>query len=59
MNTLHENSSKNVSEMLPEDLPSDVDDNMKMVILQEGLELLHNGTGKRIQNNFNKNIGIR
>ncbi|CAK1585368.1 unnamed protein product [Parnassius mnemosyne] len=39
-----ESNVKNLSELLPADLPSDIDDEMKMLILREGLELLHNGT---------------
>lgn len=37
----------NVNELLPKDLPSDIDDALKMRIVREGLELLHNGTGKK------------
>ncbi|XP_072932674.1 proto-oncogene tyrosine-protein kinase ROS [Epargyreus clarus] len=37
------NVTKNFSELSP-DLPSDIDDEMKMRILREGFELLHNGT---------------
>ncbi|CAH0586987.1 unnamed protein product [Chrysodeixis includens] len=39
-----ENITKNLSELLPANLPSDIDDKMKMRIAKEGLELLHNGT---------------
>ncbi|XP_063891749.1 proto-oncogene tyrosine-protein kinase ROS isoform X1 [Helicoverpa armigera] len=39
-----ENITKNLSDLLPANLPSDIDDKMKMRIAREGLELLHNGT---------------
>ncbi|KAJ8716622.1 hypothetical protein PYW07_003249 [Mythimna separata] len=40
----NDNITKNLSELLPANLPSDIDDKMKMRIAREGLELLHNGT---------------
>ncbi|XP_050679139.1 proto-oncogene tyrosine-protein kinase ROS-like isoform X2 [Leptidea sinapis] len=39
-----ENKTKNISKYLPSDLPPDVDDEMKMRIIREGLQLLHNGS---------------
>ncbi|XP_014362622.2 proto-oncogene tyrosine-protein kinase ROS isoform X1 [Papilio machaon] len=42
--TTEEISVKNYSELLPANLPSDIDDDMKIRIIREGLELLHNGT---------------
>lgn len=41
-----ENITKNLSELLPANLPSDIDDKMKMRVAREGWELLHNCTGK-------------
>lgn len=35
----------NISDMLPANMPDDVDESLKMQIAREGLELLHNGTG--------------
>ncbi|XP_041979738.1 proto-oncogene tyrosine-protein kinase ROS isoform X2 [Aricia agestis] len=44
-NYVEENITRNVSDLtLPQDLPSDVDPDMKMLIAREGLELLHNGS---------------
>ncbi|CAB3226870.1 unnamed protein product [Arctia plantaginis] len=40
----NDNMTRNISDLLPSDLPTDIDDNMKMRIAREGLELLHNGT---------------
>ncbi|XP_073955418.1 receptor protein-tyrosine kinase sevenless isoform X2 [Choristoneura fumiferana] len=40
----NDNMTKDISELLPSDLPSDVDEEMKQRIVREGLELLHNGT---------------
>lgn len=39
-----ENITKNLSELLPANLPSDIDDKMKMRVAREGWELLHNCT---------------
>ncbi|KAJ0183261.1 hypothetical protein K1T71_001237 [Dendrolimus kikuchii] len=39
-----DNGTKNISEMLLSDLMSDIDDDMKIRIVKEGLKLLHNGT---------------
>ncbi|CAH2047113.1 unnamed protein product, partial [Iphiclides podalirius] len=39
-----ENDVKNLSELVPPNYLNDVDDEMKMHILREGLQLLHNGT---------------
>lgn len=41
--------TRNISDLLPSDLPSDIDDKMKMRIAREGLELLHNGTGNMLE----------
>ncbi|KAH9630492.1 hypothetical protein HF086_000705 [Spodoptera exigua] len=40
----NENITKNLSELLPANLPSDIDDKMKMRVVREGWELLHNCT---------------
>ncbi|XP_075975168.1 receptor protein-tyrosine kinase sevenless [Anticarsia gemmatalis] len=40
----NDNITRNISELLPANLPSDIDMKMKMRIVREGLELLHNGT---------------
>ncbi|XP_038214357.1 proto-oncogene tyrosine-protein kinase ROS [Zerene cesonia] len=42
VNYVEDNSTRNISE-LSADLPSDIDDEMKMRILREGLELLYTG----------------
>lgn len=44
-----DNMTRNISDLLPSDLPSDIDDKMKMRIAREGLELLHNGTGNMLE----------
>ncbi|XP_028033617.1 proto-oncogene tyrosine-protein kinase ROS isoform X3 [Bombyx mandarina] len=38
-----DNITSNVSDLLPKNLPDDVDDDMKLRIVREGLELLHQG----------------
>lgn len=38
--------TKNISELLPDNLPSDIDDDMKLRIVREGLELLYSGNGE-------------
>ncbi|XP_039755125.1 proto-oncogene tyrosine-protein kinase ROS isoform X1 [Pararge aegeria] len=43
INYVDENMTKNISEMLPDNLPSDIDDEMKLRIVREGLELLYSG----------------
>ncbi|XP_045769581.1 proto-oncogene tyrosine-protein kinase ROS isoform X2 [Maniola jurtina] len=43
INYVDENMTKNISEMLPANLPSDIDDEMKLRIVREGLELLYSG----------------
>lgn len=45
INYIDENLTMNISDMLPANMPDDVDDNLKLQIAREGLELLHNGTG--------------
>nr|XP_026496387.1 proto-oncogene tyrosine-protein kinase ROS isoform X1 [Vanessa tameamea] len=44
INYVDDNMTQNISDMLPANLPEDVDDEMKKRIVREGLELLHNGT---------------
>lgn len=36
---------RNISELLPDNLPDDISEDIKSRIVHEGLELLHNGTG--------------
>lgn len=46
INYVDENMTKNISELLPDNLPSDIDDDMKLRIVREGLELLYSGNGE-------------
>ncbi|CAK1555335.1 unnamed protein product [Leptosia nina] len=41
---IDDNSTRNISELTRADLPTDVDDDMKIRIIREGLELLYNGS---------------
>ncbi|XP_045449564.1 proto-oncogene tyrosine-protein kinase ROS [Melitaea cinxia] len=44
INYIDENLTMNISDILPANIPDDVDENLKLQIAREGLELLHNGT---------------
>lgn len=56
--TTNHNATKNISNLMTAEFLADVDRDSKIIIVREGLQLLHNGSGMayNVSSNFIRNI---
>lgn len=54
--TTNHNATRNMSNLMTAEFLADVDRDSKMIIVNEGLQLLHNGSGKACNCDASNNI---